>query len=71
MSDKPLPWPYDVANHRDRAAEECEAARRKLMGVLSDGQVTHEEFADLGLVLGHIDQSEMHLIHVGAKIEPQ
>ncbi len=71
MATTPRPWPTDAAVHRDRAAEEDESAKRLLMKVLADDRVTPEEFRELGLALGHIQESELHLVHVGAQIEPQ
>ncbi len=71
MPTPPQPPKRHVAEHLDRIGEELEMARRRLVHALSDGHLTDEDIAEVSLALAGIDLSEMHDIHVGAKVDPQ
>jgi hypothetical protein len=71
VATAPRPLGNRAAEHCNRAGEESVIAERLLGDVMADGTITSEEYPKVALARAHILHSELHLMAVGAKIEPQ
>lgn len=66
------PWPENVKEHRDRAAEECVKAHRNVLAVLVTDQMTYDELLRrLALADDALLTALRHLEQAGAPTRPQ